>query len=75
VGSNFNDNIFVEGLRVVIEPGETGSKEEDKSKTILLVREWVKGLKNGDLKATLEKLNDPNEMTPLLEEMLSDSYI
>ena len=39
------------------------------------MREWIKGLKNGDLKTSLEKLNDPNEMVPLFEEMLSDLYL
>lgn len=27
VGSNFIDNIFVDGLRIIIEPSELGSKE------------------------------------------------
>ena len=38
IGNNMSDNVFVEGLRVIIEPSECGSKEEDNSKLVLLVR-------------------------------------
>jgi hypothetical protein len=34
------------------------------------VREWVKNMREGEIKDELEKLNDPFEMLPVL-----DSYI
>ena len=44
VGKNLSDNIFVDNLRVIVEPAEAGSSIEDKSKLLLFVREWIKGM-------------------------------
>jgi hypothetical protein len=71
VGSNFVDNIFVDGLRIIIEPAEQGSKEEDVSKLILLVREWVKNMKDSEIKKELEKNSDPVQMLPIFDNYLS----
>lgn len=38
---------------MVVEPAETGNMEEDRSRLVLLVREWVKGMKSGELKNDL----------------------
>lgn len=70
IGDNFVERTFVDGLRIVVEPGEGGSKGEDVSKLILLVREWVKNMREGEVKDELEKINDPQEMLPIF-----DSYI
>lgn len=75
VGNNFSDNVFVEDLRIMLEPTETGSVEEDQSKLVLLVREWVKGLRGCEFKNELEKLNDPMDMLPIIETYLNENYI
>ena len=53
LGNNLSDNVFAAGLRVVIEPAETGSKQEDRSKLVLFVREWVKNMRKCELKTQL----------------------
>jgi hypothetical protein len=39
------------------------------------VREWVKGLRAGEIKTELEKLSDPWEMLPIFDTHLADNYI
>lgn len=70
LGDNFVERTFVDGLRIIVEPGESGSKGEDSCKLVLLVREWVKNMREGEIKDELEKINDPQEMLPIF-----DSYI
>ena len=45
IGNNINENVYVEGLRAIMEPAEIGSLEEDKSRLVFFVREWVKSMK------------------------------
>lgn len=47
IGKKFSESIFVDGRKVVIEPAENGTLDEDICKLTLVVREWVKSMPNG----------------------------
>jgi hypothetical protein len=78
VGSAMNDCIFVDEMRVVVEPDENGTKEEDLYKLKKLVDECIEQIKESDLKHEVmgvlgEAGGNPFELVEYLEDYIDSN--